>query len=105
MNKDYLMRVFDSKLRMILRAKESWPTYCSYEEDKCLMKDKWRFRYQKERIIQWDNTNVRMKKLGNADMQRTTYSSYYSANCAKGGVMLQLCGWMGTKCFFFRRHF
>ena len=100
MNKEYLMRVFDSKLRMILRVKESWPTYCSYEEDKCLMKDKWRLRYQKERIIQWDNTNVRMKKLGNADMQRTTYSSYYSAHCAKGGVMLQLCGWMGTKCLF-----
>ena len=100
MNKQFLLRVFDSKLRMVLRAKESWPTYCSYEEDKSLMSEKWRERYKNERIVQWDNTNVRMCKKGNADMQRTTYSQYYSSNCAKGGVMLQLCGWMGTKCLF-----
>ena len=41
-----------------------------------------------------------MTKLGNADMQRTTYSSHYASNCVKGAVRLQLCGWMGTKCLF-----
>ena len=100
MNESYLRRVFDSKLRIMLCARESWPTYCSLEEDKKLMKKKWKDRYGSARIIQWDNTDVRMTKLGNADMQRTTYSSYYSSNCAKGAVMLQLCGWMGAKCLF-----
>ena len=85
---------------MILRERESWPTYCSYDEDISLMKCKWKERYEGHRIIQWDNTDVRMTKLGNADMQRTTYSSYYASNCVKGAVRLQLCGWMGTKCLF-----
>ena len=49
------------------------------------MKDKWRERYKKERIVQWDNTNIKLSKLGNADMQRTIYSNYYSSNCSKGG--------------------
>ena len=100
MNEFFLLKVFDSKLRMILRARESWPTYCTYDEDCALMKCKWKERYDGHRIIQWDNTNVRMAKFGNADMQRTTYSSYYSSNCVKGAVRLQLCGWMGTKCLF-----
>ena len=34
MNKEFLLRFFDSKLRIVLCAKESWPTYCSYEKDK-----------------------------------------------------------------------
>ena len=93
----FLLKVFDSKLRMILRARESWPTYCSYDEDIALMKCKQKERYEGHRIIQWDNTDVCMTKLGNADMQRTTYSSYYASNCVKGAVRLQLCGWMGTK--------
>ena len=42
MNEFFLLKVFDSKLRMILRARESWPTYCSYEEDVSLMKKKWK---------------------------------------------------------------
>ena len=37
-----------------------------------------------------------MTKPGDAAMQRTTYSQYYKENCAKGGVFLQFCGWMGT---------
>ena len=100
MNRAFLCRVFDSKLRLVLRARESWPTYCSYKENKVLMGDKWKERYSGHRIIQWDNTDIKMHKPGSADMQRSTYSSYYSSNCAKGAVRLQLCGWMGTKCLF-----
>ena len=96
----YLRRVFDSKLRMVLCARESWPTYYLLEEDNTLMKAKQKGRYGTARIIQWDNTDVKMTKLGNATMQRTTYSSYYSSNCAKGAVMLQLCGWMVAKSLF-----
>ena len=29
--------------------------------------------------------------------QRLTYSMYYTANCAKGDVFLQLCGWLGVE--------
>ena len=81
--------MLDSKLKMMLCTRESWPTYCTLEEDNTLMKEKWRGRYGTARIIQWDKTDVKMTKLGNAAMQRTMYSSYYSSNCAKGAVMLQ----------------
>ena len=100
MNEFYLRLIFDSKVRMILQARESWPTCCNLKEDKILMKDKWKERYGVQQMIQWDNTNVNMLKLGNADMQRSTYSSYYSSNCLKGAVRVQFCGWMGTKCLF-----
>ena len=64
------------------------------------MRKKWRTRYKDCRMIQWDNTDVKMCKLGNANMQRSTYSTYYYSNCAKGAVRLQLCGWMGSKSLF-----
>ena len=48
-------------------------------------------------MVQWDNTNVKVMKPGDAVLQRTTYSQYYKQNCAKGGVHLQFCGWMGTE--------
>lgn len=35
----YLNRVFDSKSRMVLRARESWPTYVTYDENKDPMSD------------------------------------------------------------------
>ena len=30
-------------------------------------------------------------------LQDTTCSKYYNINCSKGGVRLQLCGWMDTE--------
>ena len=49
-----------------------------------------------ERIIMWDNTNVDfMGKPTDADLQRLTYSLYYGRNVAKGGIFLELCGWLG----------
>ena len=69
MNKLYLRRFFGSKLRMVLCAGEIWPTYCSLEEDKQLMKEKWKDRDGSARIIQWDNTDVRMTKHGNTYIQ------------------------------------
>ena len=36
-------------------------------------------------------------KPSGAYEQRVTYSSYYASNCAKGGVFLQLGGWMGVE--------
>ena len=46
----------------------------------------------------WDDTNIPFTyKPSSAMNQRLTYSSYYGMNCAKGGVFLQLCGWMGVE--------
>jgi hypothetical protein len=35
-------------------------------------------------------------KPTDASLNRMTYSSYYGGNVAKGGVFLQLCGWLGV---------
>jgi hypothetical protein len=37
-----------------------------------------------------------MPKASNSELQRITFSSYYGGNVAKGGVMLQPCGWIGV---------
>lgn len=45
----------------------------------------------------WDDTNIDFDyKPGGLYEQRITYSSYYSSNCAKGRVHLQLGGWIGV---------
>ena len=90
-------KIFDHKTYLVLCCQSSWPTYVSYEEDKALRKEKWDAKYAKKRIVMWDDTNIAFNfKPGSAKNQRTTYSSYYSMNCAKGGVFLQLSGWMGV---------
>ena len=52
--------------------------------------------YQGRRIVEWDNTNVDISQSSCAELQRLTYSSYYAGNVLKGGVSLQLCGWLRT---------
>jgi len=37
-----------------------------------------------------------MGKPTDADLQRLTFSLYYGGNVAKGGIFLQLCGWLGA---------
>ena len=89
--------IFDCKIHLILRCRSSWPTYASYDEDRLLRKAKWNSKYDGKRIIMWDDTNVPFQyKPSSARNQRLTYSSYYGMNCAKGGVFLQLCSWMGV---------
>ena len=90
-------KVFDSKTYLILRCRSSWPVFVSLNEDKILRKEKWNDKYENKRVIMWDDTNIPFCfKPSSAKNQRLTYSSYYSMNCAKGGVFLQLCGWMGV---------
>ena len=48
------------------------------------------------RPIFWDMTSVVCPKPSNAELQRLTWSSYYGSNCFKGGIGLQLCGWIVT---------
>ena len=44
----------------------------------------------------WDDSNVDMNYQPTlSHVQRITYSSYYGGNCAKGGIFLQFCGFLG----------
>ena len=44
----------------------------------------------------WDMINIPAYAFSDADLNRFTYSVYYAMNCFKGGIFVQLCGWMGT---------
>ena len=90
--------LFQYKLELVKTCMQSWPRYASFTEDFQMMKEKWKEKYKDARVIMWDDTNVNMAFQPNsADEQRLTYSMYYSGNCAKGGVFLQLCGWLGVE--------
>ena len=93
-----MRRIFLTKLDLIKSCRASWPRFASFSEDFALMKKKWKDKYKGVRIVMWDNTNVNLAfKTGDADAQQLTYSMYYAGNCAKAGVFLQLCGWMGAE--------
>eukprot|EP00984_Skeletonema_dohrnii_P013209 scaffold5459_cov86-Skeletonema_dohrnii-CCMP3373.AAC.2 len=91
-----ILRVVDAKQDLCWSSRESWPMFASFEEDKKLQKDKWASRYNDMRPVMWDMTGISAYGFSSADLQRLTFSSYYSENCFKGGVFCQPCGWMGT---------
>jgi hypothetical protein len=92
-----LRKIFDRKLNIVLACRQKWPTYAYYNEDKMFTDNKWILKYGDSRVIMWDDTNVNFTFMpSTAHNQRLTYSSYYGGNCAKGGVHLQFCGWMGV---------
>ena len=43
-----------------------------------------------------DNTGINIIKPSDLFQQRIMYSAYYSGNVGKGGVFVQICGWMGA---------
>lgn len=89
--------LFKSFLKLCLAIRNSWPTYVSHEEDVLFRKDHWNVKYRNKRVVFWDNTDVPFGfKPSSAENQRITYSKYYNGNCAKGGVFIQLCGWLGV---------
>ena len=62
-----------------------------------LTKQKWRDKFKGQRVVMWDDTNINFVfKPSGADKQQLTYSSYYGGNFTKGGVFVQLCGWIGV---------
>jgi len=95
-NKTDVLRILDAKLDICWNARENWPMFASFEEDKALQKKKWTSRYDGMRPVMWDMTNISAYAFSNADWQRLTYSSYYNENCFKSGVFCQPCGWMGV---------
>ena len=80
----------------------NWPRYVTFEEDCKLHKPKWNAKYgglnskDPVRVVMWDMTNIPVYAFSDADLNRFTYSVYYAMNCFKGGIFIQLCGWMGT---------
>ena len=80
--------VSDQKLKIIWNAKDSWPQYATYKEDKAYRDAYWDLRYADERVIMWDNTNISSDEFGNADLQSAKKLEYYNINCCKGGVFL-----------------
>ena len=91
-----ISRIFERKLTLVLRCRNSWPRFVSHTEDKTFRKDKWETTYNNTRLVMWDTTNIDLYKSSSAEIQRLTYSKYYSGNIGKGGVFIQSCGWLGT---------
>uniref|UniRef100_A0A7S1UPM4 DDE Tnp4 domain-containing protein n=1 Tax=Grammatophora oceanica TaxID=210454 RepID=A0A7S1UPM4_9STRA len=91
-----IRNIIRQKRNIILKARSMWPFYATYEEDEKLRHSSWNVRYWGERIVFWDDTDIGMLKPSDAGLNRRTYSSYYGGNVAKGGVFIQLCGWLGV---------
>jgi len=91
-----VVRILAAKRVQVLLAREAWPRFCSFEEDKKLRDEKWNQRYGDLRVIFWDNTNENIPKPSGGNENSATYSAYYGGNVGKGGVFLQLCGWLGS---------
>ena len=50
-----------------------------------------------EKWVVWDDTNVNFTfQPCAAEAQKNSFSCYYRGNCAKGGVFVQLCRWLGV---------
>ena len=95
---DTFYHIIKHKLDLVLACRTSWPTYATFEEDKLLQKEKWEEKYGESRIVMWDDTNIPFTyQPSTSRNQKITYSSYYAMNCSKGGVFLQLCGWIGVE--------
>ena len=91
-----LLRVFDTKLAMVEKARDNWSEFASYDEDKHFSEQLFNEKYKNKHPVFWDMTNIHIPKPSDATMQRLTYSSYYRQNCFKGGIAVQTCGWIRT---------
>lgn len=95
-DKESALAIITHKGEMEDCSLRSWPRFASYEEDNALRcKEKWS-QYNNSRPIMWDMTNVPAYQFSDSDLQRLTYSEYYSQCCFKGGVFTQLMGWQGV---------
>ena len=91
-----LKRIILKKRGIVLKARQKWPFFVSFEEDLALRDPRWNERYSGKRVTFWDDTNIDMPHPGDASLNRRTFSSYYGGNVGKGAVFVQLCGWLGT---------
>jgi len=90
-------KIVKRKKAMVLECRSRLTLFVSQEEDEALRNERWNYTYKNRRVIFWDNSNVNMRYTPTeASLNRRTYSSYYGGNVAKGGVFVQLCGWLGA---------
>jgi hypothetical protein len=95
-NTTTIRMIIQRKTKQIKNTMEMWPKFVSISEDRALMLNKWKSKYENMRILFWDNTNVDVPASADPNVNRHTYLHYYNGTVAKGAVFLQLCGWMGT---------
>ena len=77
-----------------MKARNRWLIYASHKEDCKLRKEKWNNQLKDKRIIMHDNTNITLVTPSDSDKQQSLRSEYYAKCCAKGGVSIQMCGWI-----------
>ena len=59
------------------------------------MKEKWRQKYNRTRVVMWDNTNMTfIYQPGGVADQCLAYNLYYATNCEKGSVCCKVVAWM-----------
>jgi hypothetical protein len=95
--KNGLRRIFKEKLRLVICARKRWPMYALHQEDVALWDEQWHLHFEPTsgvRPVMHDNTNVPMQNPNDADLNQALYSQYYGQCCTKGGVSVQLCGWI-----------
>jgi hypothetical protein len=95
-----LRGVYLRKLEMVILMRKTWPLYATHKEDVMLRKEAWNEIFaiiEGDRIVMHDNTDAaRLMKSSDSEMQRATWSKYYSGCVGKGGIACQLCGWTVT---------
>ena len=89
-------KIIKRKIEMVKESRKKWPSYATIDEDEKLRDPDWNEKYNGKRVVFWDNTGIDLHKPTDALLQRLTYSPYYAGNVAKGGIYLQLCGWLGV---------
>lgn len=97
-----MQHLFKSKYKTERTTDDNWLRYATSEEDCKLCKPKWDAKYgglnskDPARVVMWGMTNIPVYAFSDADLNRFTYSVYYAMNRLKGGIFVQLCGWMGA---------
>ena len=95
-DRNVVRNIVDKKMEMVKESRKRWPSYVTIAEDEQLRDSDWNEKYKGKRVVFWDNTGIDLHKPTDAVLQRLTYSPYYAGNVAKGGIYLQLCGWLGV---------
>ena len=97
-----MQHLFRNKYKTERTTHDNWPRYITFEEDCKLRKPKWNAKYgglnskDPAWVVMWNMTNIPAYAFSDADLNRFTDSVYYAMNCSKGGIFVQLCGWMGA---------
>jgi hypothetical protein len=93
-NAKVLIAIVCQKYAIKFSTLKSWPMYSSYNEDETTRNGKWRQKYCGVQTIMWDMANIPAFSFSDPDYQQFTYSEYYGENCCKGGMSVQLNGWI-----------